>query len=194
MKKSDNKGFTIIEVILAISILSTVIASGYKIIIGISTFINSQKNITSNMASVNLVNKYLTKDIEKSKSISDIKIISNTSYMYTIFQEDRTIEYIVENNTNKNKDTYSLTRKEDSIEILIVDNQQRYNDSPFLINKTENNGVFEVIVNYREDKKEKQYLIKVSSRLTKYLEDSNDIINSEEDFNIDDIRSIHTEV
>lgn len=194
MKKSDNKGFTLVEVIIAITILSAIIASGYKIIIGISIFINSQKNITSNMATANLVNKYLTKDIEKSKSISDIKIISNTSYKYTIVQEDATIEYIVENNNNKNKDTYNLTRKEDLSEILIVENQQRYDDFPFLINKTENNGVYEVIVNYKEDKKEKQYLLNASSRLTKYLEGDNDISDWEGRINIDDIPSIPPEV
>lgn len=173
MKKVDTKGFTLIEVMLAITILSIVIASGYKIIVGISVFMNSQKNITYNMSTANLVNKYLTKDIEKSKSISDIEIISDTSYKYIISQQDRIIEYIVENNINKNKRTYNLIRKEDLSEIVIIENQKTYNDFPFVINKTQNNTVYQVVVNYKEDKKEKQYAMNISSRLESYLEDNN---------------------
>lgn len=197
MKKRDSSGFTLMELIIAITIFSIVIAIGYKIISGISIYTNNQKNITLNMSSANLINQYLTKDIEQSKSIGDKENINNISYKYTIFKENTTIDYIVENNTKKNKDTYNLTRKEGSSEILIVDGQQRYDDNPFLINETKNKGVYEVTVNYKENKINKKYSFNTSSRLTLDLDSNDDngsmdnevnTLDSSSDINISNIK------
>lgn len=183
MKKRDSSGFTLMELIIAITIFSIVIAIGYKIISGISIYTNNQKNITLNMSSANLINQYLTKDIEQSKSIGDKENINNISYKYTIFKENTTIDYIVENNTKKNKDTYNLTRKEGSSEILIVDGQQRYDDNPFLINETKNKGVYEVTVNYKENKINKTYSFNTSSRLTLDLDSNDDNVSMDNEVN-----------
>ena len=183
MKKRDSSGFTLMELIIAITIFSIVIAIGYKIISGISIYTNNQKNITLNMSSANLINQYLTKDIEQSKSIGDKENINNISYKYTIFKENTTIDYIVENNTKKNKDTYNLTRKEGSSEILIVDGQQRYDDNPFLINETKNKGVYEVTVNYKENKINKKYSFNTSSRLTLDLDSNDDNVSMDNEVN-----------
>ena len=189
MKKRDSSGFTLMELIIAITIFSIVIAIGYKIISGISIYTNNQKNITLNMSSANLINQYLTKDIEQSKSIGDKETINNISYKYTIFKENTTIDYIVENNTKKNKDTYNLTRKEGSSEILIVDGQQRYDDNPFLINETKNKGVYEVTVNYKENKINKKYSFNTSSRLTLDLDNNDNNGNIDNKVNTLDISS-----
>ena len=183
MKKRGNSGFTLMELIIAITIFSIVIAIGYKIISGISIYTNNQKNITLNMSSANLINQYLTKDIEQSKSIGDKETINNISYKYTIFKENTTIDYIVENHTKKNKDTYNLTRKEGSSEILIVDGQQRYDDNPFLINETKNKGVYGVIVNYKENKVNKKYSFHTSTRLTLDLDSNDDNGNMDNEVN-----------
>ena len=189
MKKRGSSGFTLMELIIAITIFSIVIAIGYKIISGISIYTNNQKNITLNMSSANLINQYLTKDIEQSKSIGDKETINNISYKYTIFKENTTIDYIVENHTKKNKDTYNLTRKEGSSEILIVDGQQRYDDNPFLINETKNKGVYEVIVNYKENKVNKKYSFNTSSRLTLDLDNNDNNGNIDNKVNTLDISS-----
>lgn len=178
MKKISNKGFTLIELIIAISILTIVIFIGYKTINGISISTNSQKEVTLNQSSANLVNQYLTKDIEQSKSVSNKETLDDKSYKYTIVKDDTEVDYIVENYTKKSIDVYNLTRQEDSSTIVIVEGQQRYNDTPFLINTTQNNGIYEVLVDYKENKNNKQYSFNVSSRLMLVASDSDNNVGN----------------
>ena len=69
-----NKGFTLIELIIAISIFSTILLLGYKVIDGTSISTKKQSEIFNEQQVTNLLNKYFTKDIEKAISIEFINI------------------------------------------------------------------------------------------------------------------------
>lgn len=66
MSKKSNRGFTLIELIIAMSIFTIVISGGYQIINRINNYMKKNEVIHENQISVNLVNKYVTKDLEKS--------------------------------------------------------------------------------------------------------------------------------
>ncbi len=69
MKKLNNKGITILELIISIFILTTVIFIGYKIINKSIITIKDQGNINKGQLTINDLNKYLTKDLEQATSI-----------------------------------------------------------------------------------------------------------------------------
>lgn len=95
MKKNTN-GFTILEVIITMAILSVVIFIGYKVINGSDKASGAQKYTTKSQLSTNLINKYVSKDIEILEIKKDIEfkisVISidseskkyTQSYTYTI--------------------------------------------------------------------------------------------------------------
>lgn len=165
MKKRNSRGFTLMELLIAISILTLVISMGYKIINSVNLSTKNQQTIRTNQSSINLVNQYLTKDIEESISISSRNVITDSSYKYTIYNKDESIDYIIENSVHKGKEVYSLIRTSDRGTVNIVENQERYNNTPFLINIKEGSGVYEVLVNYKENKNQKNYSFDVSSRI-----------------------------
>lgn len=136
MKRINSKGFTIVEVIIAMAILSVVVFVGYGVINGSNKVSDSQKHTSKNQLSTNLVNKYVSKDIEileAKKEIGDPNIdnisvdkTNNTYkqvYTYTIdtINHDEggiivdTVEYIVNHegsiDGNKLRGTYSVNRK-----------------------------------------------------------------------------------
>lgn len=69
MKKLNNKGITILELIISIFILTTVIFIGYKIINKSTITIKDQGHINKGQLTINDLNKYLTKDLEQATSI-----------------------------------------------------------------------------------------------------------------------------
>ena len=73
MKKFNNKGFTLLELIVAISILTVIILVGYKIFNSYSILINTQVNVNKGQLNMNTINEYLTKDLEQTTSI-ELKI------------------------------------------------------------------------------------------------------------------------
>ena len=73
MKKFNNKGFTLLELIVALSILTVIILVGYKIFNSYSILINTQVNVNKGQLNMNTINEYLTKDLEQTTSI-ELKI------------------------------------------------------------------------------------------------------------------------
>lgn len=150
--KRNNKGFTLIELIIAMSIFSVVIFMGYKVINGSNKVSIAQAEISKEQQNANLLNKYLTKDLEVSKSIEPFGInddgnINNSKnlddkygYDIKINKEgtDQIVKYEVYIN-DVNKD-YSIDRKENNESINIISNQ-KYDSSksklPFIISKDE---------------------------------------------------------
>ena len=166
MKKNNNKGITLVEIIIALSIVGFVITASYKVIIGISKFINIQKEVNLNVSNMNLLNKYLVNDIEQSKSISDLEILDDTSYKYTIVRNDTNIEYIVKKNKHKNKTNYDVIRKKGPTEVTIIERLRSCEDSPFLINKLKYDGGYKVSISYKCDDKNKEKVFNLATRLT----------------------------
>ncbi|MGL4912994.1 MAG: PulJ/GspJ family protein [Romboutsia sp.] len=69
MKIKNNKGFTLLEVLVAIFIFTTVIFIGYKIIDKSTIAVKDQGNINKGQLTMNDMNNYLTKDLEQATSI-----------------------------------------------------------------------------------------------------------------------------
>ncbi len=67
MKKLNRKGFTLIELIIAMSILGIVLSIGYGILNGANKAINEQGKIFNGQTSINTVRTFLTKDLEQTK-------------------------------------------------------------------------------------------------------------------------------
>ena len=81
MIKRNNKGFTLLELLISIFILTTVIFLGYRVINKSTIDIKNQGNINQGQLTVNDMNEYLTKDLEQARSIAlylDGQEIANT--------------------------------------------------------------------------------------------------------------------
>lgn len=133
--KINNKGITLLEVIISMAILSVVLSIGYKVINGSEKVTDSQKHTTKGQISTNLINKYVSKDIEileaKKKVEFENKNITidsglnkyTQSYTYTIDTVNHNeggniidkVEYYVihkgEIKNDKFKGVYSVNRK-----------------------------------------------------------------------------------
>ena len=72
LRKFNNKGFTLLEFIIAMGIFSVVVFVGYSVINGSNKTTSSQKYISKSQMSTNLINKYVTKDIEILEADKDI--------------------------------------------------------------------------------------------------------------------------
>lgn len=164
-KKNNDKGFTLIELIIAMSILSIVLAIGYNIINKSGGFINIQQYIAKNQSVANLVNTYFSKDIEESKSVSEKQKIDDNTYKYIITKVNKSVEYKIVLGNKNGKKVYSLIRNDGNSNIEIISNQIRNNNEPFLIN-LKRNGNYEVKISYSENNKPKEYSFDVSSRLS----------------------------
>lgn len=70
MFKKSNSGFTLLELLISICILTTVIFIGYKVIDKATIDIKNQGNINKGQLTMNDMNEYLTKDLEQAKSVA----------------------------------------------------------------------------------------------------------------------------
>ena len=69
MIKRNNKGFTLLELLISIFILTTVIFLGYRVINKSTIDIKNQSNINKGQLTVNDMNEYLTKDLERARNV-----------------------------------------------------------------------------------------------------------------------------
>ncbi|WP_303005584.1 type II secretion system protein [Romboutsia ilealis] len=70
MIKKNNKGFTLLELLISIFILTTVIFIGYRVINKSTIDIKNQSNINKGQLTMNDMNEYLTKDLEKASNVA----------------------------------------------------------------------------------------------------------------------------
>lgn len=184
----NNRGFTIIEMIIAISILTVVLFMGYMIMNKNNESINANMINTQGQLSVNLVNKYLTKDLERTK-YSNItnpsqEEIDNGMYSYKLktngfVESNEKLEYITYNVIIDNN-KYSITRNTflnqtdmnnnlSQTSIDIIQNQPMDdNDSmPFYIN-TNGDDIYTVGMQYKQ-KSSKHYTFDVNYRYNEVI-------------------------
>ena len=103
MIKRNNKGFTLLELIISIFILTTVIFVGYRVINKSTIDIKNQGNINKGQLTVNDMNEYLTKDLEKASNVvleskyinQQQNIITNKNLddAFKIYSGDKTFDY-----------------------------------------------------------------------------------------------------
>ena len=95
MIKRNNKGFTLLELLISIFILTTFIFLGYRVINKSTIDIKNQSNINKGQLTVNDMNKYLTKDLERARNVS---LSSNYLMEQNTFTDDSTQENTITNN------------------------------------------------------------------------------------------------
>lgn len=179
----DNKGFTLIEIIIAIAIMITITSIGYVAIRGNIKSSKHQGIVSKGQMSVNLVNQLLTKDLEKSIDVK--RILKESSYLYEINTQGQKedgilIKYVVYE-VNLHNDKYDLFRYsyDDKYNLVskldIVKNQNLINKSkyPFSINKKESTDIYTIELQYDDGRNDKIYSFEIDSRIT-YIDENDD--------------------
>ena len=90
MFKKSNSGFTLLELLISICILTTVIFIGYKVIDKATIDIKNQGNINKGQLTMNDMNEYLTKDLEQAKSVA--LFLNNENIADTLVEENNNVE------------------------------------------------------------------------------------------------------
>ena len=112
MIKGNNKGFTLLELLISIFILTTVIFIGYRVINKSTIDIKNQSNINKGQLTVNDMNEYLTKDLERA---SNVVISSNYPMEKNTFTDDSTQENTITNEKLETEFTRYLYETENDL-------------------------------------------------------------------------------
>lgn len=181
-KLKNKKGVTLLEIIVSMSIMTTIMFISYKVINGINKVRSDQQIITSEQQPANIIRKYLSKDLERCKSV-ELKDSKN-GYMYEIkMVDDSIVVYEVSISSN----TYSVNRIEsdDTIELIYNQRLKENHEKPFSISQKNNLYVGSIVCNEVEKDK---YVFEIASKIddAKYIEgaaNNNIIITAEKIYN-----------
>lgn len=173
MYRDNNKGFTLIEIIIVMTIMTTVISIGYTILNKTNSSSKEQQNIINGQSNANLINRYLTQDLEQAIEVinpTDVELDLD-EYSYDIDKDSAIVKYTVKKYELNGEKYYDLIREvhENGIstgKIDIINKQARSNEQPFNIDLIDSNSnIYKVELNYKENKSEKKYEFDVSSRI-----------------------------
>ena len=162
MKKINNKGFTLIEMIIVMTIFGVVISLGYGVFNGSQRALTEQTEVFNGQTTMNLINKFLSKDLKVSQGISmpldssnnkidDLqKFINNINnqtsnkqiqyrYEISLGEDNKIVTYRVNIELKNNNYIYSITRiDENNSTIDILSNKTSLKNGniiiPFTIN------------------------------------------------------------
>ena len=192
MKIKNNEGFTLVELIVAISILGIVLTLGYGIINGYSRSMESQKHIFNIQSSINHINTYLTKDLEQARDffgplpeeresdqeyllneelqqlVNEVDINNSKKYVYKIItKDDEEIFYEIVVMKSAHNYEYKIIRKASNTNIEILFNQPTYIENtnvqiPFIIDRK--GLTYYIDLWYEQYDKPKSYRFSASSR------------------------------
>lgn len=153
MIKKNNKGFTLLELLISIFILTTVIFIGYRVINKSTIDIKNQSNINKGQLTMNDMNEYLTKDLERA---SNVVISSNYSMEQNILTDDSTQENTITNEKLETEFTRYLDETEND---LSTDKKFIYNYN--IDYKKDENNIKKIIYNVEiiKDKNNYKYSI-----------------------------------
>lgn len=165
--KMNKAGFTLIEVIIAIAIFTTVVFLGYNIINKNTSLSSNQKQLTELSQGKTLINTYLTKDIDKITGCNKVKL-SDENYKYVMNINDTLdIEYSIILKKENNIKKVSILRDEikngkniSSIELIKDIQVDNDNNRPLEILK--DNKLYTVKLNITSDKN--SYVFQNSSK------------------------------
>ncbi|MFL8712360.1 PilW family protein [Clostridioides sp. GD02377] len=165
--KNNEKGLTLLEIIVAVFILTIVLSISYKVFNGITLAVKKQQIITDAQVNVNLINKYLNRDLENCKEVT--KASSGSNYEYNIETPDNIVRYEVSIETKNNTGVYSVTRIQENTsdadnavreEIIsnqpLVQNNKEMKETPFKIEKQTDKYIYTVSIYYNESTQESQ--------------------------------------
>lgn len=151
MKKINNKGFTLLELIIAMSILTSVMFIGYNIFNKNSTLMHTQININKGQSNMNDINEYLTKDLEQTTSIElkiDGVVVADTKVNVEQKSTDKVLENAkqeIEDRLSKNNNfnyEYKLRlNDENKFSVYKVNIENKNKSIRYTLSLTDKNGV-----------------------------------------------------
>ena len=151
MKKINNKGFTLLELIIAMSILTSVMFIGYNIFNKNSTLMHTQININKVQSNMNDINEYLTKDLEQTTSIElkiDGVVVADTKVNVEQKSTDKVLENAkqeIEDRLSKNNNfnyEYKLRlNDENKFSVYKVNIENKNKSIRYTLSLTDKNGV-----------------------------------------------------
>lgn len=151
MKKINNKGFTLLELIIAMSILTSVMFIGYNIFNKNSTLMHTQININKGQSNMNAINEYLTKDLEQTTSIElkiDGVVVADTKVNVEQKSTDKVLENAkqeIEDRLSKNNNfnyEYKLRlNDENKFSVYKVNIENKNKSIRYTLSLTDKNGV-----------------------------------------------------
>lgn len=133
MKIKYNKGFTLLEVLIAISILTIIIFIGYRIIDKSTIAVKNQGNINQGQLTMNDMNRYITKDLEQATSIQLLLDNEDGTDNYEVIADTKIeIEQTLENKNNLLEEIFSS-----KIESKLDANNSKFKYKYIIRNSTE---------------------------------------------------------
>lgn len=168
MKLKNRKGFTLVELIIAMSILSVVMFLGYKSINKNITFSKEQKDKSEISQVLTLMRTYLTKDLEKSIKITYNNIGGTSDYEYIVnINNNHSITYKIQLKKDTSSVNASIIReeikngkKESTIELANNINLEDKNNLPLEIIK--DNQLYTIKLN--APSKKENYVFQTASK------------------------------
>lgn len=183
MRKECNRGFTLIELIISMAILTIVIFISYSMINNINPMFGTQLNTTNHQVSINNLNKFLSRDIQYSINVEG-PIFSKTRLdgsEYTLNNIDKNdeVNYEYKITTTQNEEVtylitikngkYSIYRNYNGTSLDFIDNDKLSEDgnnlkAPLVIEQSSDNELLYYVNLQSMDKKNNEYSFKVTSR------------------------------
>lgn len=202
--KLNNKGFTLLEVIIAMAIMTSVIFIGYQVINKTDILRRDQMLVSNIQNGTNNLKRYVTKELKESKSVyvkygkknidlkdsesvnglyktiqSEINNKDDIEYKYIIKTKDKDINYIVQVTKDRNKKVYSIYRQEEKASFSLIE-KQPLSDNMIPIKITEKDDLYDVQLNYIKDNT-KVYSFDVYNSLLAYNDEDIDKPTDPED-------------
>lgn len=176
--KKDNKGLTLIEIIIGIAIVGVIIAIAYPTLNKNVEFGDEQSNLYKQTQSISILEEYLIKDISNSTDVSDLENITNTKDKivdkYRITNSDNSYTDYTINIDKEGIDTLDIVRKKvdknkEINEIQLVSDVEIDVESPFKIEKNGYLGDENYVITLDTKVNHEPYTIQVASKkITNY--------------------------
>lgn len=193
--KIKNRGFTLIEVIIAMAIMTSIIFIGYQVINKTDILRRDQILVSNIQNGTNNLKRYITKELKESKSVyvkygekkidlkksddvnnlyksiqNEINNRDDIEYKYIINTKDKEINYIVQVIKDRSKKVYSIYRQEQKASFSLIEKQPLSNNMiPLKI--TEKDSLYDVQLNYIKDNT-KVYSFDVYNSLLAYSDEN----------------------
>ena len=206
----NKKGFTLIEVIIALAIMTTVIFLGYTVINKVQVVSKDQFQISDVQNGFNNLKRYISNELKLSEDAQlkyDDKVISvgdvnernygyitdkiefvstdkNFTYDYVIKSDNKTVYYNISIYKKGNKKLYSIDRVDGKVQMNLIINQP-LSDGLMPLKIVRKDNLYDVELNYIKQNT-KIYSFDVYSRKSGFGEsDNNNPVGPEEPIVVD---------
>ncbi|MBU5485342.1 prepilin-type N-terminal cleavage/methylation domain-containing protein [Clostridium sp. MSJ-11] len=131
--KKLKKGFTLVELIIAIGIFSFIVVTAYSIMNSSSIFINKQINNVNKQNDIRVAIEWITKDLQSSDSLT---CNETGEVLYSVKNNGKEVKYIKEyQGVIREENVYKIIREDNKDKFILIENIPV---EGFLIDKLDN--------------------------------------------------------